>query len=193
MPIIETVVFDEVAHEYRVRGERVPSVTGILKEVGLIDTQWLDEAAMLRGTHVHQACEFDDQGDLDEASLDPAILPYVQAWRRCRAEMGFKILANERRVFHEPMRYCGTLDRIVELRGRQVIIDLKTGATQRWHALQVALYALAMRWEEPLTVYDRASVCLTNEGTYKFNEHKDRTDFDVAKAAVTLAAWKGMK
>ena len=193
MPMLNQVVFDEATHEYRVEGRKLPSVTGILKEAGLIDDTFMDPSALQRGTFVHQACEYDDVGDLDESTVDAAILPYVQAWRRCKSEMGFKVLEIEKRVYHQPLDYCGTLDRIVELRGRRILIDIKTGSGAAWHQVQTSAYALAMKWEDPLTVLDRAAVYLTAEGGYKFCEHKQRLDFDVWKAAVTLAAWKGIK
>ena len=42
--------FDPTTHTYRFNGHVVPSVTGILKSVGLIDTRWFDKAAAWRGS-----------------------------------------------------------------------------------------------------------------------------------------------
>jgi hypothetical protein len=183
------VQFDAKSHEYRVGGEKLPSVTGLLKKAGLIDTEWMDEAAMTRGTYVHEACQYDDEGGVDEASLDPVILPYVLGWRKAKRELGLKVLEVEQRVCHEAMRYCGTLDRVVGLRGRRVLVDLKTGSPSHWHRIQTAAYAQAKRWMEPAVVLDRAALYLTAEGRYRWEAHQDRTDFEVWKAVVTLTAW----
>lgn len=189
--MLNDLMFDEAAHEYRVEGRKLPSVTGILKAAGFIDTTFMDEAAMQRGTYVHQACEYFDQGDLREETLNPLIQPFLEGWKLFLKEMRATVRKIEWRVYHPGMDYAGTLDRILEIGGRLVLGDIKSGAPAAWHAVQTAAYATAVRYEEPEMVLGRASVYLTKEGTYKYVEHKDRVDFDVWKAAVVVANWKG--
>jgi hypothetical protein len=183
------LTFDPTTHEYRVQERLVPSVTKLIKAAGLIDDTWMDEEALARGSIVHQALEYDDQGDLDEGSIDPRIMGYVEAWRKCRQEMGLEVVANEQKVYHETYRYAGTLDRVVRRAGQLVLIDLKSGSPAAWHALQLALYLMATEQWDINRPTARAAVYLEEDGRYKYVEHKDRNDFAAAKAVITLFNW----
>jgi hypothetical protein len=46
-------------------------------------------------------------------------------------------------VYNEKLNYAGTLDRVIRMGDRTVLLDLKTGSKCRWHQLQVAAYWLA--------------------------------------------------
>ena len=64
----ERFTFDPIEHIYRFDGQRVPSVTQILEP--LIDYSGVPNGVLQyaadRGTAVHLATEFYDDGDLDE-------------------------------------------------------------------------------------------------------------------------------
>ena len=49
------LTFDEEKHEYRLDGEVLPSVTGILREMGFVDDTYFTEDSAARGTAVHRA------------------------------------------------------------------------------------------------------------------------------------------
>ena len=66
---------------------------------------------------MHLACELDDQDDLDEASVEVDVAPYLAAYRKFRAEVRPEILLNEHRVYHKTWNYCGTLDRVMRIQG----------------------------------------------------------------------------
>ena len=102
--------FDEELHVYRFHGKILPSVTGILKSEGFIDTSFYDEWSRTRGSFVHKATYLDDQDQLDEASLDPVILPYVEAWRNFRYQSGFTPIISERPMVCPSLLYCGKPD-----------------------------------------------------------------------------------
>lgn len=162
------LIFDPATHTYTYRGITFPSVTQVLKETGLIDDRWYSEAARIRGQAVHLATEYDDRGVLDESTVSPIVRPYLAAWRRFRAETGFAPTEIERRVSHPTAQYGGTLDRLGALgSGALILLDIKTGGPQRWHALQLAAYAMAL--PEPRK-YRRARVELRGDGTYRFSE-----------------------
>ena len=61
---------------------------------------------------------------------------------------------------------------------------LKGPARFAWHGVQVAMYAAC--FARPLA---RATLHLTDE-RYQWIEHKDRNDWTVAKACLTVASWK---
>lgn len=112
------LTFDGETHTYTAGGRSVPSVTQVLKRVGLIDDRWVDEHALSRGRAVHAVIQYDLEGDLDEASIADEIRPYVDAWRRFRAETGGL---------------------------KAGLIEVKTGASPPpWAALQLAAYALCL-------------------------------------------------
>jgi hypothetical protein len=168
-----------------VRKDGPPHVTDILAFVGLIDTQWFRDYDLSRGSAVHAATHYLDQGDLNWETVDPVILGRLRQYQLFVDEVHPEILAVEEKVVNEALQYQGTLDRRVRINGREGILDLKGPSQARWQALQVAMYAAC--FPRPLA---RWTLHLSDE-RYQLIEHKDRHDWDVAKAAITLAAWKG--
>lgn len=181
------LTFNEETHEYRVADRPVPSVTRILKSAGLIDERWANDGAMKRGSYAHRALEFYDLNDLDESALDPALQPYLDAWKALRRDLPFTVLAVEERVMHPHYGYAGTLDRRVKLAlGQEAVIDLKTGSPAAWHPLQTAGYALTFTDR----ILRRFGAYLSETGTYSLIEHKNRSDYDVWRSCVTLHHFK---
>jgi hypothetical protein len=60
----------ELNRETHTYTPNLPSVTTILKSVGLIDASFYTIEGRERGSAVHLACEYFDQGDLDEDTLE---------------------------------------------------------------------------------------------------------------------------
>lgn len=178
--------FDEPSHTYRVGGLVVPSVTQVLRP--LIDLSGIPrevlEAKRDLGTRVHAACQFDAEGDLDEATVEDDVAPYLDAWRRFCAESGAVILASERRVFHPLYRYAGTLDLELRIKGVTWIVDIKTSiSTPLSTGPQTAAYAAARN--EP-SVARRAALRLRPDGTYRFDQLQAPDDWSVFLACLTL-------
>lgn len=120
------VEFTEEGHIYTADGRRLESVTGILKAEGFIDDRWFTEEARERGSFVHLARHLDDMGELDEESLDPVIVPYLEAWRRFRRESGFVVERSEVPGMSSSYLYAGTPDVI----GHFPKGNLKRGAVE---------------------------------------------------------------
>ena len=164
--------FDQPNHIYRVRGVAVPSVTQILEDVGIIDYSYIPwrtrEFALERGSHVHIATAFDDQGTLDESSLREDITGHVDAWRRFRAETGFEADLIEFRSYHQDYGYAGTLDRLGRARSSEnILLDIKTNDAPWWTRIQLAAYAAFFATPR---IYRRMSVELHEDGTYRIQE-----------------------
>jgi hypothetical protein len=106
--------FEAEGHRYE---NGLESVTGILKSEGFIDTRFYDEWSRDRGSGVHLATAYDDQGELDEETVDPEIDPYLEGWRKFKAESGFIPQQIETPMMSTVYRYAGTPDRIGELPG----------------------------------------------------------------------------
>lgn len=166
------LTFDPDTHVYTYDGQPVPSVTQILKEAGVIDTQWYTGDGAIRGQCVAEATALDDEGELDETSLDPALAGYMAAWRKFVAETGIIFQQIETPLFHNTLRYAGTPDRIATWAGKPCVIDIKTGGREDWHGLQLAAYAGMV--DGP---HSRCGVYLGPEGTYKARQFTDGNDW----------------
>ena len=183
------VVFDEASHTYTLKGVAVPSVTQILGHFfGGFEFVRQDtlRAASERGRAAHLATELDDEGCLDESTVDASIRGYLDAYRKFKAEKVFKPSLIEQLVYHPYMNYAGTLDRFGTLDGEPVLIDLKTGGQMPWHGAQTAGYATALF----RVVNRRFGLELRANGTYRLHQHKDPADFDAFKYAVNLYHYK---
>lgn len=188
---MSTFTFDEASHTYHFGGQVVPGVTSILKPLTNYDSvpaSVLDAASQF-GKAVHRACELDDLGTLDEASLDPALAPYLAAWRKFSAEHSVQWDVIETPMYHQVMRYAGTADRIGKVRGLSAVVDIKTTyELMPTNGPQLAAYA---RLHDPAlgNLIDRIGVQLKGDGTYVAKTYKDPTDWPVFASLLTLRTW----
>jgi hypothetical protein len=184
--------FNAEKHEYRMDGRLMPSVTTVLKGTGMIDYSMIPQnvlqAAAHRGTAVHKALHYYDDGELDESTIDPMILPYVEAGKRFYAESRFEVAHVEQRVVDKVHWYAGTLDRTGAFPdGSVAVLDWKTGILVPGHGLQLAAYAACM--DHPRK-YRRIAVQLKDDGTYRIEEYPMK-DFerDIRTFLSALSCW----
>jgi len=130
------LVFNEEKHEYLVDGERLPSVTEIINSF-LAPFQW----DMSRGRAVHKACQYYDEGDLDEDTLDVEVIPYFEGYKKFKSEHEIIWEAIEKPVYHRVFRYAGTPDRWGMIDGTRTLLDLKSGSVPPFAKYQLAGYA----------------------------------------------------
>lgn len=183
--------FDEATHTYTLNGRRLPSVTQLLAPIGMdfsmVPADVLEAKRQL-GTAVHQACELDDDDDLDEDSLPDALRPYLAAWRKFKADTGALVLDNERKLFHASLGFAGTLDRRVTMRGDLWLLDLKTSAEPHAsYGVQLAGYEVLLQHSEP---HRRGTVHLRDDGTYRLHEFNNPNDAACFRALLSLHHWK---
>ena len=195
--------FDPTTHVYQVDGVRVPSVSEILRSAGLVDyagiPQDVLEYAASRGTAVHLATCFYDQGDLDRDSLDEQVAPYVTAWMKFREEHPFQILETEQMHLGilGGLRFGMTVDRLITLSvpvSNRTILDIKcTREIHRHHGVQLAGYEVGIKSNlapGDRSEWRRAVVQLKPDCTYKFHEFSDVRDREVFAAALEICHWK---
>lgn len=180
--------FDSELHQYTIDGVVLPSVTGVLSDVGVIDYSYLPlsvrEMALKRGQAVHLATQYADQNELGR--VPEWLTGYVDAWQRFRENTGFLPELIEHRSYHTLYRYAGTLDRTGSIGGSVVILDLKTNDAPWWVRIQLAAYAAF--FESPRK-YRRIAVELHEDGTYRMEEFASREwqrDFDDFLACLTV-------
>lgn len=190
----QDLVFHAEDHSYwtppgRNGGHRIPSVTQVLKAVRVSEDFDAIEAmrpgviAFRRelGTAVHIDAHAFDDNDLDMATVDPRVAPYLKAWIEWRLNFHAMPIGRERRVYHPGYGYCGTLDGIFDVDGRKVLVDIKIGDPDSAAArFQTAAYAEAYIREHPEEQIDeRWSVQLQPEHAvpYRVHRYTDWTDF----------------
>jgi hypothetical protein len=181
--------FDPQEHRYYLEGRELPGVTRVLRLAGYVDDRWWTNFSRDRGSAVHLACELDDRGILDEATVDPRIAGYLDAWRRFTADTGAVWEQIEEHVMCPVYRYAGTPDRIGAVSRCVAIVDIKTGDPGQAAKVQTAAYARAAG----LTC-DRLVVQLSRDGTYRVHRFElttNRHDFAAFTAALTVLRWRG--
>ena len=166
-------------------------VTELLVAEGFIDRTWFNEYGATRGTYVHKACHLYDIGELDEETLDPTLIPYVEGWKKFTEDTKVVLLHIEERITSEALQLAGQPDRIVDWPGIGLaVIDIKSGSLSDWTALQLAAYKLLAKKEHEYHFLKRFAVNLPGDGTYKVKEYKDRSDEGIFLAALAIHNWK---
>ena len=190
------LAFNEAEHRYFIGSRELISVTTALREAGMTDERFWNEHARLRGQYVHSAVALYAIGELDEASLDPALVPYFDGYLKFLTDTGVAIEHSEKRVADPALGYAGTLDLIVrwpETRyEKRTLIDAKTGSFPPMAAAQTAAYLRCARALYPTgTLIARAGLHLPGDGTYRLIEFndivQDEGDF---MAALRVASFK---
>lgn len=176
--VATTLSFDVAAHiTHAPDGRVVPSVTTVLGACG-IDTDFIAladiaprvrtniEIARARGSAVHADCHAYDDDDLDWATVDPRVRPYVAAWSTARANLGLVpvVHARERMVYHDVYDYTGITDGIFEVPARsiRVLVEEKTGDHDEiTTGLQTSAYEAAwVRMHPDLPIDERWAIQL---------------------------------
>ena len=184
------LTFDDVAHTYYWNGERVPGVTSILKpltDYSSVPRATLEAAATF-GKAVHMTCELDDLRELDEETLDPALVPYLKAWRDFSRDYEVEWIDIEQPGFHEKLRYAGTPDRRGMVRGLLSVVDIKT-TYELMPAVGPQLAAYDNLAPVSPGLHRRIGVQLRADGTYHAQVYTDPTDWPVFASLLTLRNW----
>lgn len=188
-----TLHFDPDTHTYSVTGIIVPGVTHVIDQ--LHDLSGIPAAALEyaseRGKAVHTATELYDFGDLDIDSLDPEIVPYLEAWIKFREDTQILIGMIEEKLFHPVYRYAGALDRVITLYGSDAVLDIKCVAKLNpVTAIQTAAYKELVEKNTDYKNLKRYAVQLKRDGKYKLEEYKDPDDFRVFLSCLALHNWR---
>jgi hypothetical protein len=175
--------FYPALHEYRDGETIVPSVTHILKMAGIVNDQFFNsDEARDRGTAVHEFCERYAQGRrVDNSGRRLDSLEYVNAFAAWLQKTGAYAISTETTVDHtiDGFRYCGRYDLLAEIRGRRVLVDIKTGSPAKWHLIQLAAYSLAANPGMAMALYLKP--------TGKFVERY----INPTEMLGAISAWKG--
>ena len=139
-----SVQFNPERHEYSVDGRVIPSVTQILKDIGVIETRWYTAEGRNRGSTVHEYLELYDRGLLDPNVVEPEYRGYIDAYLDFLACSKVEYEQIEEPVAHPVYKFAGTPDRVGKINDTACVLDIKSGSSVDWHGLQLAGYALAL-------------------------------------------------
>lgn len=196
------LTYDDDAHRYYWNCQPVPNVTSILQPLYEDAFRFVAPDVLARkaalGKAVHRATELIDADDLDDDSIDEALMPYLRAYKKFLADTGFEATATELRVFHPIHRYAGTLDRIGilhKLNGERSLVDYKTvAAISPATAVQTAAYAEAWRRMDPAhagQLVTRRALQLKPDGTYRLTEpYTSAADMATFLSLLSINNWK---
>lgn len=169
------LAFDASAHEYRLAGHKVPSVTQVINAIlpGWQASEWHKQ----RGRALHHGCALADKGVLDWATVSPEIEPRLRAWLKFRAEAKADVVAIERKLGSRAYQFAGTLDRLLVIcgGGERVLCDLKSTIEEPQILVQLGGYSLLLPPGEK--VRRAVGVELKADGNYStrwVNQHELR-------------------
>lgn len=187
-------------HVYRWNGNRVLGVTQILDAV-LPNPYQAARASDVEfkrqvGDAVHAATHYADENDLDLSTVNPVVLPYIEAYLRFCLETGFSPKCREIKVYSALYKFAGTIDRVGRINCKRTglaVVDLKCTATINIERVRLQTMAYKIAAEEQLSVRIDHRICvqLKPDGSYQArwldNHAADKTAFI---HALGLAAWR---
>ncbi len=141
--------FEPVTHKYYLLGDRVPSVTQILHAAGHIDDRFYNPQAADRGRRVHAICEHYGNNPRTFTATPAGLVVPDDIGGECDAFVKFcreqrpTFIARELALYYDGAYlppFAGRTDAIVEIGGFSGVLELKTGAAQKWHGYQLAGY-----------------------------------------------------
>jgi hypothetical protein len=158
-------------------GGRIPRTTEICAL--LAPREW-DAGAYYKhkGTLIHRITEWNDSGELDESSVDPALQGYLDAYRKFYEENHFRIIYREHSFIHLKYRYCGRVDIVGYFvrKNWDWAIDIKSGQPHEADKLQSPAYLFGEK-SQGVPVQRCGDLYLRANGTYLFEEIKDPTKY----------------
>lgn len=177
---------------YEIEGKKYARVTHLMRSMGLVDYDKIPERDrefyLDRGTQNHKAWQMAEEGIADRYEFDPVVEAYRPAHSKFLEETGFSPIPGgiELLVKSEALGVAGRLDRIGTFParpGRVAVVDYKTTSVHPATAIQTALYLILIPGYNFFEV-DRFGVAFRNDGTYRMEHFKDRTDRDDALALI---------
>ena len=182
------IEYDENKHWYYLDGKRIPSVTQILSflnDYSFVNQERIEYSRNF-GTGVHLACELIDTDNL--AELPEIYNPYVNSWNKFVEDFKPNIIEVEKLVYSEKYRFAGKADRIMKIGNKLIVADIKSGAKNPVHALQLAGYEIALK-EMGYKINSRMAIYL-KENNYYLQEFRDIYDTTIFLSALNIYNWK---
>ena len=194
--------FEKETHQYFCDNIKCVSVTTVLQELGFIDLSGIPQDvldyAALRGTYTHKAIELYLQGKLNEDTLDSAIQPYFQGFKKFASKHELKPIHLEKMFAIKHLLLAGTVDFIGTVDGVKALIDWKTSSVvTKAAALQTGGYLLLANHEvkEPESLIENVMVVQLKKNDYSLMPQEWLENIDSKFQCVLKTYWlrKGTK
>jgi hypothetical protein len=193
------LTFNSEGHVYFWEGKEVPSVSKILKTIGITrDFERVDEFYRQRGTFVHKAVEFHVKHTLDESTLDPEnVLPYLRAYKKFEEQEGYIASKCEVPLYSKKYGFAGTIDQISEFEDNGLamgegICDIKaTESSDKAADLQLCLYA--QLYFENFGCWPSFRMVLELHGDETAKPLFYKTNPKIVKSIMELYQWKSTR
>jgi hypothetical protein len=184
------------SHQYFFGDRELLGVTRVLDLVGITDfsAPWFSDWHRDRGAMVHQMVALENEGALDEGTLDERLVGYLTGYRLFRAEVGGEVERSETLVSDLTIGAAGTLDLIVQHSAdhalRRRLFDIKP-ADYPATSIQLAAYARMAKslYDRPVA-FSRAALVIPGDGTYRVIPYDDPHDEQTFLAALRVAHWQ---
>jgi len=168
------IEFDDLKHIYKVDGIQKECVSDILSGLGYkFQSQFVNpvllENSQLWGKNFHLVTHLWDLGQLDETSVDPALIPSFEEWIRFKKDYDAEIISSEEKLYSKRYDFCGTPDKVARIKNQLCILDIKTGDTidKKKCALQTAAYKILVDENSRENVKNRWVIHIPQGGHYK--------------------------
>lgn len=180
--------FDPEKHLYTLDGVKLPSVTEVLPYNYSGDYEYQRD----RGDKVHLMIDYYNKGILDEDTLDVALIPYLDAYKRFRAEHSLNGLYDIKTGQPHP---CTAL----QLAGYYLLLN-ESGLIPDVLASEIRLYSAIYLFagtidlikisKTPCKTY---AVYLSGDGKYRLEDHTKelRKNQGIFLSFLTAHKWKG--
>jgi hypothetical protein len=160
-------------HKYVMQdGREIPSVSSVLQAAGLCDLSYVTQYALDRGSALHDAILYHHEGVLDEDSLDPAVKPNFEQYKKFLAVSGAKVLKAEQIVYDDFQNYAGRYDLIINLNRSVWLIDAKTNTKPRHILAQLGAYHLALLKMRETPRVTKLGCLVLSENNFRLHEYE---------------------
>lgn len=187
------IICDENHHYWLDGVQEVPGVTQILQAQGISDFSFVPEKILEVnanfGTAAHRTCAYWDKGTLDMKSLQEnektrALIPYLGQWQKFLKDYEVELYPGwiEKVSYCQKWRFGFTPDRIGKIKGKVILIDIKTGVPNRATEIQTAAYKLGIEEETGDKINERWVIYLGPEKYKIDNLDKDRSAYNRHKS-----------
>ena len=205
------LIYDDIAHTYKVNDVKIPSVTRIIDacfeknltnwaiSIGDVEYHRIISEALEIGNETHKYIEEYILYEMEDGRHLPKIdkaEKSLTAFAKWDAKFEPEYLDAERKVYCDRYKYAGTVDAVAKINGRVCVIDFKTSKKiYKPYHLQVTAYAQAIKRIDGLRQWPLGIILrldkLTGEYEQKVFEPKDHMSTFIK--CLELRQWSSLR
>ncbi len=152
--------------------ERVPRTTEIVRLIA--PRNWdVDEYFLRKGRLIHLICQWWLEKSLDESSVDPLLIPYLDALKHFMADLDIypEGLGTEISFYSRKYGFCGRADLYLRIYNYLSVIDIKSGQPHEGDKYQTPAYLFGLK-DAGFPCWRAFDLYLKKTGKYSLVEQK---------------------